>query len=136
MSGAISFVLGLLGLGTAGAVHTGQSISQAKTLAEMKHMSGADATGERRQMYDRVWKEWYSIGDFQPNCLGKHPFDYPGGAYMHSQERNWFKAHLDAKGIPYDDIILDRVSGVNGDRVRLKMLEDAVNGRKPRRRIF
>lgn len=136
MSGAMSFVLGILGLGTAGAVHTGQSISQSKRVAEMNRMSGADATGDRRQMYDRVRKERWSIHDGQPNCLGKHTWDYPGGLYMHSQDRNWFQAHLDAKGIPYDDIILDEVSGVNFDKLQIKMLDDTINGRRRRRRIF
>lgn len=134
MSGAISFVLGMLGLGAAGAVSAGESASLNKRVEEHNRMSGADATGERRLMYDRVWKEKRSIHDGCPNCLGKWRCEYPTGRYMHSQTRNWFKAHLDAKGIPYDDIILDEVSGVNSDKRAIKMMQQA--GTRKRFRIF
>ena len=126
MSGAISFVLGLLGLGTGAAVGAGQNMSQSKKIAEMNRMTGADATGERARMYDRVWKEWWNTPYEGMNCLGKFQCEYQSGPYLHSKTRNWFRAHLDAKGIPYDDIILDKVSGVTGDKIRNQMVHDAV----------
>ena len=126
MSGAFSFVLGMLGLGVGGAVGLGQEMSQNKKIEELHRMTGADATGDRARMYERVRKERRSIHDACPNCLGKFQCEYPSGRYLHSQERNWFKAHLDAKGIPYDDIILDKVSGVTGDIIRNQMVHDAI----------
>ena len=79
MSGAADFILGILGLGTAGAVHVGQSISRSKKIAEMNRMSGADATGERRKMYDHVREERFNIYDGEPNCLGNTFGNIPVG---------------------------------------------------------
>lgn len=80
MSGAISFVLGLLGFGASAGVSAGQSIGQAKKQAEMDQLYKAQAedryNSELRQMHDRVRKEWYNIPDCHPNCLGKWPQDY------------------------------------------------------------
>ena len=134
MSGAVSFVLGMLGLGAAGAVSAGEHVSMNKKVAEYKRESGWDATGERARMYERVRKERRSIHDGCPNCLGKFRREYPSGQYLHSRDRNWFKAHLDAKGIPYDDIILDEVSGVNDDKRWIRMTEQ--HHRKARRGWF
>ena len=47
MSGAVSFVLGLLGLGTAAGIDLGQSVSQKRKEAEMARECGWDAKGER-----------------------------------------------------------------------------------------
>ncbi len=81
MSGAISFVLGLLGFGASAGVSAGQSIGQAKKQVEMDQIYKAQAEdrydADLRQMHDRVRKEWYNIPDCHPNCLGKWPQDYP-----------------------------------------------------------
>ena len=75
MSGAISFFLGLFGLGAAGAVNAGQNISQSKKQAELDQIYTAQAAdrsdADLRQMHERVRKEWQSIPDCHPNCLGK-----------------------------------------------------------------
>ena len=130
MSGAISFVLGLFGFGASAGISAGQSISQAKKIEEYKKENGWDATGERRQMYDRVWKEWYSIPDCHPNCLGKWPQDYPSNMGLYYRDKFWFRDHLRAKGIPYDDIILDEVCGVNYEKQLNKRMFEA--GKKRR----
>ena len=130
MSGAVSFVLGLLGLGTAAGIDLGQSVSQKRKEAEMARECGWDAKGERAKMYERVRKEWYSIPDGHPNCLEKWRIDYPcdkGPAY---RTKYWFKDHLDAKGIPYDDIILDEVTGVNYEKLLSRRMREA--GKKRR----
>lgn len=133
MSGAVSFVLGLLGLGASAGISAGQSIGLAKRKAELDQIYTAQAAdrsnADLRQMHDRVRKEWWSIPDCHPNCLGKWPHQYPTGPYMHSQEKFWFRDHLKAKGIPYDDAILDEVCGVNYDKLMQKQLDDAVHGR-------
>lgn len=67
MSGAISFFLGLFGLGAAGAVNAGQNISQSKKQAELGQIYTARAAdrsdADLRQMHERVRKEWRSIPD-------------------------------------------------------------------------
>ena len=78
MSGAVSFVLGLLGLGAAGGINLGQSVSQKKKEAELAEMYGWNETDiEVKKMRERVRKEWWSIPDCHPNCLGKWPSAYP-----------------------------------------------------------
>lgn len=133
MSGAVSFVLGLLGLGTAAGIDLGQDVSQKKKEAEMAQMCGWDATGERKKMYDRVRKEWWSIPDCHPNCLDKWIHEYPSGKGPYYQTKYWFRDHLDAKGIPYDDIILDEVTGVNYEKLLNKRMREAG---KRRRSLF
>lgn len=123
MSGAVSFVLGLLGLGAAGGVNVGQSISENKRVSQVPGIDVWDADTETNKMRERVYKEWMNLGSI--NCLGKWPSEYPTGRYQHSQRRNWFRAHLEAKGIPYDDEILDEVTGINGERSRMRMIDDA-----------
>ena len=125
MSGAVSFVLGLLGLGASGAVSAGQSMSTKKRVSELPGVDCWNATGETLQMRERVHKEWMSLHGGGINCLGKWPSEYPTGPYQHSQLRNWFRAHLEAQGIPYDDVVLDKETGIDGERVRKQMLEDA-----------
>lgn len=134
MSGAISFFLGLFGLGAAGAVNAGQNISQSKKQAELDQIYTARAAdrsdADLRQMHDRVRKEWWSIPEFHPNCLGKWPQDYPSGMGLYYRDKFWFRDHLKAKGIPYDDEILDEVCGVNYEKLLKKRLFEA--GKKRR----
>lgn len=137
MSGAFSFVLGMLGFGASGAVSVGQSVSRAKKKAELDEMYGRNERDPKViEMRERVRKEWWSIPDNHPNCLGKWPHDYPGHLGYYYQTKFWFKAHLEAKGIPYDDVILNDVCGVNYEKLLKKQLDDITSGRCPRRRIF
>lgn len=133
MSGAVSFVLGLLGFGAAGGVSAVQGVSQAKKQAELDKIDVARAVdrtnAELRQMHDRVRKEWWSIPDCHPNCIGKWPSDYPNGKGPYYQTKYWFRDHLKAKGIPYDDAILDEVSGVNYEKLLKKRLNDVCRRR-------
>lgn len=122
MSGAIAFIKGLFGLGAAAGISVGQNISQDQKIAEYKRKTGYDATGERAKMYDRVCKEWYSISDCHPNCLGKWPQDYPSHMGLYYRDKFWFRDHLNAKGIPYDDIILDEITGVNYEKLLKKRM--------------
>lgn len=137
MSGAISFFLGLFGLGAAGAVNAGQNISQSKKQAELDQIYTAQAANrsdaDLRQMHERVRKEWQSVPDCHPNCLGKWPSAYSDRMGPYYQTKFWFRDHLNAKGIPYDDAILDEVCGVNYEKLMNKMLDDAVHGRRRRR---
>ena len=58
MSGAISFFLGLFGLGAAGAVNAGQNISQSKKQAELDQIYTAQAADRSdRSEERRVGKE-------------------------------------------------------------------------------
>mgnify|MGYP000156374656 FL=1 len=38
--------------------------------------------------------------------------------------KRWFRRHLEAKGIPYDDVVLNNVTGVSFERLQQKMLND------------
>ena len=125
MSGAVSFVLGLLGLGASGAVSAGQSMSEKKRISESPSVQCWNADSETLRMRERVSKEWMSLHGGGINCLGKWPSEYPSGPYQHSRHRNWFKAHLEAQGIPYDNEILDEVTHINGERARKQMIENA-----------
>lgn len=120
MSGAIAFIKGVLGLAAAAGVSAGQEASYAKRAAQTP---GMNPSAETSALLRRVREERLKIHDGCPNCLGKRISEYPTGPYMHSQERNWLRAHLDAKGIPYNDEVLDEVSHVNWDRIRNQMLE-------------
>lgn len=137
ISGTISFFLGLFGLGAAGAINAGQNISQSKKQAELDQIYTAQAAdrsdADIRQMHEQVRKEWWSIPDFHPNCLGKWPSAYSDRMGPYYQTKFWFRDHLNAKGIPYDDAILDEVCGVNYEKLMNKMLDDAVHGRRRRR---
>lgn len=123
MSGAIAFIKGVLGLAAAAGVSAGQEASYAKRAAQTP---GMNPSAETSTLLSRVWEERLRIHDGCPNCLGKWISEYPTGPYMHSQERNWLRAHLNAKGIPYNDEVLDEVSGVNGDRIRHQMIQRAI----------
>ena len=123
MSGAASFILGLLGLGAAGAVSAGERVSYAKKKAELDEMYGRNERDPKiLEMRERVRKEWWSIPDNHPNCLGKWSFEYPSHLGPYYQDKFWFKAHLDAKGIPYDDVILNDVCGVNYEKLLKKQM--------------
>lgn len=122
MSGAVSFVLGLLGLGTAAGVGVAQDIGINKKRNQVAGVHCWEGDTETLKMRRRVYDEWMRINMSGPNCLGKWAHEYPTGRYLHSKYRYWFKAHLDAKGIPYDDEILDEVSGVNLDRNNIALM--------------
>lgn len=131
MSGAVSFVLGLLGLGAAGGINLGQSVSQKKKEAELAEMYGWNETDVKvKKMRERVRKEWWSIPDCHPNCLGKWPSAYPSHMGPYYQTKFWFRDHLKAKGIPYDDVILDDVCGVNYEKLMNEQLRNAGNKRR------
>ena len=112
MSGAVSFVLGLLGLGAAAGVSAVQDAGINKKKDQVAGIHCWEGDTETLQMRRRVRDEWMSLHGGGPNCLGKWPSEYPTGRYMHSKYRYWFKAHLDAKGIPYDDVVVNDVTGV------------------------
>lgn len=132
MSGAVSFVLGLLGLGAAAGVSAVQDAGINKKKDQVAGIHCWEGDTETLQMRRRVYDEWMSLHGGGPNCLGKWPSEYPTGRYMHSKYRYWFKAHLDAKGIPYDDEILDEVSHVNGDKNRIALMYSAGKKRRGR----
>lgn len=114
MSGASSFVLSLLGLGTAGAVHVGQTIRQKQAEAEVGAMHGFEGTPEALEMRSKVRKEWRHISGSVYNACGK-PVDAYGNPWRQPLcyvERRWFIAHLEAIGMPYDDIVVNDVTGV------------------------
>ena len=100
MSGAVSFVLGLLGLGAATGVSAVQDAGINKKKDQVAGFHCWEGDPETLKMRRRVRDEWMS------------------------------KAHLDAKGIPYDDEILDEVSHVNGDRNNIALMYSA--GKKRR----
>ena len=114
MSGAIAFIKGLLGLGVATGVNVGQSVSLKKKDAEVAAAYGWDATGETRQMRERVRREWWDICGKTYNACDKparaygNPYKIP---WCYCKKR-WFIAHLNEKGIPYDDVVVNDVTGV------------------------
>ena len=61
MAGAFSFVLGMLGLGAAGAVSAGQNAKIKKADYQYGEEHGLHGTSEVLQMRERVRKEWWSI---------------------------------------------------------------------------
>ena len=131
MAGAFSLFLGMLGLGAAGAVSAGQNAKIKKADYQYGEEHGLHGTSEVLQMRERVRKEWWSIPDCHPNCLGKWPSAYSDRMGPYYQTKFWFRDHLNAKGIPYDDAILDEVCGVNYEKLMNKMLMEA--GKKRRR---
>ena len=113
MSGASSFVLSLLGFGTAGAVHVGQTIRQKQAEAEVGAMHGYEGTPEVLEMRSKVRKEWWRVCGNVYNACGK-PVDAYGnpwkqGCYV---KKRWFIAHLEEIGMPYDEIVVNDVTGV------------------------
>ena len=131
MAGAFSLFLGMFGLGAAGVVSAGQNAKIKKADYQYGEEHGLHGTSEVLQMRERVRKEWWSIPDCHPNCLGKWPSAYSDRMGPYYQTKFWFRDHLNAKGIPYDDAILDEVCGVNYEKLMNKMLMEA--GKKRRR---
>ena len=114
MSGAVSFVLGLLGLGASGAVSAGQNMSRKKADYEFGEAHGYHGTPDVLQMRDRVRKEWWSMCGDVYNACGKPASEY-GNPYKTPYcycKKRWFIAHLNEKGIPYDDVVVNDVTGV------------------------
>ena len=114
MSGAVSFVLGLLGLGAAGAVSAGQNAKIKKADYQYGEEHGLHGTSEVLQMRERVRREWWDICGKTYNACNKpasaygNPYKVP---YCYCKKR-WFIAHLNEKGIPYDDVVVNDVTGV------------------------
>lgn len=61
MSGAVSFVLGLLGLGASGAVSAGQSMSDKKRASQLPSVQCWNTDSETLQMRERIISESISI---------------------------------------------------------------------------
>lgn len=76
MSGAVSFVLSLLGLGASGAVSVGQSVSRKKADYEFGEAHGYHGTPDVLRMRDRVRKEWWSVCGDVYNACGKPASEY------------------------------------------------------------
>lgn len=83
--------------------------------------NGKPADVQTLEMRNRVREEWKRMGNDLYNCLGETWFT-PGGN-RNIKKRNWFRRHLEAQGIPYDDFVLDEVSGVAHDRAMRKLNE-------------
>lgn len=130
MSGAVSFVLGLLGLGASGAVSARQNMSENKKIAEYKAAYGYDADTETQKMYKRVEEEWWIMCKRSRNCLNETWLDPNSHVRPTIRRKNWFRRHLEAKGIPYDEVILDRVTGVTAEKRQIEMMYSA--GKKRR----
>ena len=76
MSGAVSFVLGLLGLGASGAVSAGQNASLKKKDYEFGEAYGYHGTPDTLRMRERVRKEWWNMCGDVYNACGKPASDY------------------------------------------------------------
>ena len=124
MSGAVSFVLGLLGFGAAGGVSAVQGVSQRKKEAELAEMYGWNADTETQKMRKRVEEEWRQINKWNHNCLGETWYLPDSCMSIPMMRKRWFRRHLEAKGIPYDEVILDKVTGVSFERLQKQMLND------------
>lgn len=125
MSGAVSFVLGLLGLGAAGGVSVGQSISDNKKMAEYRAEYGLDADAETKKMRKRVKEEWWQICSWSHNCLGECWYNPDSHVSTAMMRKRWLRRHLEAKGIPYDDVVLDDCCGVTDEKRRIRMMYSA-----------
>ena len=128
MSGAIAFIEGLFGLAAASGISAGQSVSQAKRDAEYRAAYGLDADTETKKMRKRVEEEWWVMCRRTRNCLGETFVDSPGRLTI--RRKNWFRRHLEAKGIPYDEIVLDNCCGITAERAQMELLKNA--GKKRR----
>ena len=124
MSGAVSFVLGLLGFGAAGGVSAVQGVSQRKKEAELAEMYGWNADTETQKMRKRVEEEWRQNASWNHNCLGETWYLPDSCMSIPMMRKRWFRRHLEAKGIPYDEVILDKVTGVSFERLQKQMLND------------
>lgn len=114
MSGAASFVLGLLGLGASAGINAGQSIKQKKAIHKAVEEMGYVGTPDVLRMRERVRKEWWDVCGKVYNACEK-PVSYYGNPYKTPLcycKKRWFIAHLNEKGIPYDDVVVNDVTGV------------------------
>ncbi len=114
MAGAFSFVLGMLGLGAAGAVSAGQNAKIKKADYQYGEEHGLHGTSEVLQMRERVRKEWWSICGKTYNACERPASSYgdlSGTPWCYLKKR-WFIDHLNKKGIPYDDLVVNDVTGV------------------------
>lgn len=64
------------------------------------------------------------------NCLGETWVDPNSHVRPTIRRKNWFRRHLEAKGIPYDEVILNRVTGVTAEKRQIEMMYSA--GKKHR----
>lgn len=126
MAGAWSFIQGLFGLGTAAGVGVGKSIIQSKKEYEFAMEHGLYADEETKKMRERVQEEWYHTHKACPNAAGRSLFSYSDRMGPSYQKKYWFEDHLKAKGIPYDEIILEKVTGVSYDKLVQKQLADTI----------
>lgn len=114
MSGAVSFVLGLLGFGAAGGVSAVQGVSQKKAVHKAAEEMGYVGTPEVLRMRERVRKEWWDMCGNHYNACHKSKLNYgnPWKTPMCYLTKRWFVAHLKEKDIPYDDVVVNDVTGV------------------------
>lgn len=126
MSGAASFVLGLLGLGASAGVSAKQSINRKKADYQYGEECGLHGTPEVLRMRERVRKEWWAMCGNHYNACGKSKLDYgdPWKTPMCSLTKRWFVAHLKEKGIPYDDVVVNDETGVRYYEHQKKVSEE------------
>ena len=75
---------------------------------------GLHGTSEILQMRERVRKEWWSICGKTYNACERPASSYGDlsrtpWCYL---KKRWFIDHLNKKGIPYDDLVVNDVTGV------------------------
>ena len=109
-----SLILSMLGLGAAGAVSAGQNAKIKKADYQYGEEHGLHGTSEVLQMRERVRKEWWSICGKTYNACERPASSYGDlsrtpWCYL---KKRWFIDHLNKKGIPYDDLVVDDVTGV------------------------
>lgn len=114
MSGAGSFFLELFGLGASAGISAGQSISQKKAVHEAVAEMGYVGIPDVLRMRERVRKEWWDMCGNHYNACHKSKLDYgnPWKTPMCYLTKRWFVAHLKEKEIPYDDVVVNDVTGV------------------------
>lgn len=127
MAGAWSFIQGLFGLGAGGAIGAGKALGQYKKVEEYKIANGYYADEETKKMRERVQEEWYHTHKACPNAAGRFMSSYPDYMGPSYQMKYWFEDHLRAKGIPYDEFILEKVTGVSYEKMVKRQLANTVN---------
>ena len=114
MSGASSFFLGLFGLGASAGISAEPSIGQKKAVHEAVAEMGYVGTPDVLRMRERVRKEWWDMCGKTYNACERPASSYGNlsrtpWCYL---KKRWFIDHLNKKGIPYDDLVVDDVTGV------------------------
>ncbi len=114
MSGASSFFLGLFGLGASAGISAEPSIGQKKAVHEAVAEMGYVGTPDVLRMRERVRKEWWDMCGKTYNACERPASSYGDlsrtpWCYL---KKRWFIDHLNKKGIPYDDLVVDDVTGV------------------------